>query len=64
MMTVNDKLKNVWNAAAVFYCKVRLKRLWGGTFEIQENIMTLPGTEIRRRDVQYSVTNSRRDRLD
>jgi hypothetical protein len=63
MMTVNDKLKKVWNAAAVACFKVRLKRLYGGTFEIHKNIMTLPGIEIRRRDEQYSVINSRRDRL-
>jgi hypothetical protein len=63
-MIVNDKLKKVWNAADVVYFKVRLKRLYRGTFEIHENIMTLPGIEIRRRDVQYSVINSRRDRLD
>jgi hypothetical protein len=63
-MTVNDKLKKVWNAAAVVYFKVRLKRLYGGTFEIHENIMTLLGIEIRCRGVQYWVINSRRDRLD
>jgi hypothetical protein len=57
MMTVNDKLNKAWNVAAVVYFKVRLGRLYGGIFEIHENIMTIPGIEIQRRDVQYSVIN-------
>jgi len=42
---------------------IRLKRLYREIFEIHEN-MTLPGIEIQRRVAQYSVINSRRDRLD
>jgi len=57
MMTVSDKLNKAWNAAAVVYFKVRLRRIYGETFEIHENIMKLPGIKIRRRDVQYSVIN-------
>jgi hypothetical protein len=37
MMTVNVKLKGVWNEAIVAYIEVRFQRLSGGTDEIHEN---------------------------